>query len=59
MISENIEMFLTWFGRILENGILGCGISFTVGTMLETKIREIFLPIIMKIERRGYKKNRR
>ena len=59
MISENLEMFLVWLESILRNGVIGYGISATVVTMLEVKIRENFLPIIMKMERKGYKKNRR
>ncbi len=55
MISENIEMFLAWFESILLSGIIGYGFYFSMGTILETKIRENFLPIIMNIERRDKK----
>ncbi len=42
MISENIQMFLVWFWIILQGGVVGYGISYSIGTML--------LGIILKIE---------
>jgi hypothetical protein len=58
MISENIEMFLSWFKSILKSGVIGYGFYFSVGTMLETEIRKKIVPVIMNMERR-YKKNGR
>lgn len=52
MISENIEVILSWFKSILLSGVIGYGFYFSAGNILETKIRENFLPIIMKMERK-------
>ena len=48
MLSENVQMFLILIENILWFGIIGFGVWFSIGIMLEAKIQEKIVLAMMK-----------